>query len=147
MHQMNTRTCAADPYDADIGLLAAVLDEHPHGPGELSRTLAEVEAMYGYLPRAALSEIARSFACPLPAVYAVAALRTRRRQAPRETIAVRVCSGRLCHVPDTSAILRTIAEELDLGPGEGCFNGVTIERIKCAECDGLSPVTVVAASH
>jgi len=146
--QASMTTCAeADRYDIDVRMLDALLGAPPSGPGSIMRVLRHIEDAFGYLPRTALGELSRRHGLPPAAVYGLAALHTRVRRHPQARAVVRVCSGRLCHVTDTEAIVRAVVEELGIAVGEESLDGrVMLRRITCAQCDGLSPVTVLAAN-
>jgi len=145
--QASTTCTEADRYDIDTRMLDALLAARPSGPGSIMRVLRRIEDAFGYLPRTALGELSRRHGVPLAAVYGLAALHTRVRRHPQAQAVVRVCSGRLCHVPDTEAIERAVVDELGIAVGEESIDGrVKLRRITCAQCDGLSPVTVLAAN-
>lgn len=68
-----------DRYQADLRLLEPVLDRHASNPDALTQILQETQAVFGYLPLAALPEIARSTNRSVSAVQAVASMWARMR--------------------------------------------------------------------
>jgi len=63
-----------DPYAADLRLLEPVLDRHADDPDALTTILGEAQSLFGYLPLAALPQIARSTNRSVSAVHHVASM-------------------------------------------------------------------------
>jgi NADH-quinone oxidoreductase subunit E len=134
----------AERADVDLTLLDPVLARHSDDFGALIPILQETQATYGYLPRAALAEIARRRETPYAEVYGVATFYAQFHMAPRGKLIVKICTGTACHVAGAPDIVRAISDELNLAVGATSDDArFTIEAVACVGCCGLAPVAVV----
>ncbi|MEI7813676.1 MAG: NAD(P)H-dependent oxidoreductase subunit E [Coriobacteriia bacterium] len=137
-------TCERESEGVDLTLLDPVLARHDEDYGALIPILQETQEAYGFLPRAALAEIARRREMPYAEVYGVATFYAQFHFAPRGKTIVRICTGTACHVAGAPDIIRAITDELNLEVGATSDDmRFTIEAVACVGCCGLAPVTVV----
>jgi NADH-quinone oxidoreductase subunit E len=140
----NTCTCERDAEEADLALLDAVLEHHLSDAGALIPILQETQAAYGYLPRAALAELARRLRIPYAEVFGVATFYAQFHFEPRGKTIIKICTGTACHVAGAPDVVRAITDELNLELGATSDDmRFTIEAVACVGCCGLAPVTVV----
>jgi NADH-quinone oxidoreductase subunit E len=137
-------TCERESEGVDLTLLDPVLACHLGDSGALIPILQETQAAYGYLPRAALAELARRLETPYAQVFGVATFYSQFHFAPRGKTIIRICTGTACHVAGAPDVVRAITDELDLAVGATSEDmRFTIEAVACVGCCGLAPVTVV----
>ena len=130
--------------DIDLAPLAGVLDTYADDPGALIPVLQATQEEYGYLPEAAIREIARVRGVPLSAVYGVATFYTQFHLEPRGENMVRICHGTACHVAGAPEITRVMTDELGIHVGETTDDlKFTLESVACVGCCGLAPVMLV----
>lgn len=140
----NTCICERDAEEVDLTLLDAVLEHHLGDSGALIPILQETQAAYGYLPRAALAELARRLEIPYAEVYGVATFYAQFHFEPRGKTIIKICTGTACHVAGAPDVIRAITDELNLAVGATSDDmRFTIEAVACVGCCGLAPVTVV----
>lgn len=135
--------CASNAEEIDLSLLAPVLERYGDDPGALIPVLQHAQEIYGYLPRAALREIAEKRSTPFSEVYGVATFYSQFHLEPRGKTIVRICHGTACHVAGAPEVTRAITDELGVEVGETSADmNFTIEAVSCVGCCGLAPVVV-----
>jgi len=140
----HTCACERESEGVDLTLLDDVLARHRDDAGALIPILQETQAVYGYLPRATLAEIARRRETPYAEVYGVATFYAQFHMAPRGRMIVKICTGTACHVAGAPDVIRAITDELNLAVGATSEDmRFTIEAVACVGCCGLAPVAVV----
>jgi NADH:ubiquinone oxidoreductase subunit E len=106
--------------------------------------LQHAQEIYGYLPQAALREIAEKRSTPFSEVYGVATFYTQFHLTPRGKTIVRICHGTACHVAGAPEVTRAITDELRVDVGQTSDDlQFTVEAVACVGCCGLAPVVVV----
>lgn len=142
MHQCTCHN--GDTPAIDLALLEDALSANAADPGALIPVLQAAQAVYGYLPEAALRHIAARRAVPLAEVYGVATFYAQFHLTPRGKTVVRICHGTACHVAGAPEVTRALTEELRTNVGETSEDGrFTVEGVACVGCCGLAPVVVV----
>jgi NADH:ubiquinone oxidoreductase subunit E len=136
--------CERDEQGVDLTLLDAVLARHEGDSGALIPILQETQAVYGYLPRVVLAELARRLETPYAEVFGVATFYAQFHFEPRGKTIIKICTGTACHVAGAPDVIRAITDELNLAVGATSDDmRFTVEAVACVGCCGLAPVTVV----
>ena len=113
-----------------------MLVEFASDSGALIHVLQRAQAIYGYLPREALLEIAELRRIPFSDVYGVATFYAQFHLQPRGATVVRVCDGTACHVAGSPEVARAIVAELGVAMGETAADGsLTVESVACLFAD------------
>ncbi len=124
--------------------LAGILQPYQGQKGALIAILQKTQEELGYLPEAALQEIAKFLGMTPNEVYGVASFYAQFRFKPQGKHVVKVCQGTACHVRGSHRILEGVQEKLGIAPG-----GVTedykfgVERVACVGCCALAPVMII----
>lgn len=121
-----------------------MLDSYKDIKGALIPILQDTQAIYGYLPEAAMKKIAETLRIPFSEVFGVATFYSQFRLKPRGKYVIRACSGTACHVRGGPRVLDTIEEEIGIKSGETTDDlQFTIEPVACLGACGLAPVMMV----
>jgi len=121
-----------------------ILSRHNGKKDELIPLLQETQEEFGYLPTAAMQEIARFLKISEGTVFGVASFYAQFRFAPAGRNTVRVCRGTACHVRGAPRILQKVEHQLGIKPGESTPDlEYSLETIACFGSCALSPVMVV----
>lgn len=111
---------------------------------ELIPILQEIQAKFGYLPRAAMLEVAKFLRIPESVVYGVATFYNQFRFIPPGKHPIKVCMGTACHMKGGRIIQDSWERELGIKVGETTSDReFSLERVACVGCCTLAPVTVV----
>lgn len=106
--------------------------------------LQEVQAIYGYLPEDALTDVSEYVKLPLSRVYGVATFYNQFRMAPLGENVIRVCRGTACHVKNSSNLLFALENALNIKAGETTRDKkFTIELVNCIGACSIAPVITV----
>ena len=132
------------PVEFDANPVQAVLRKYKGEKGILIPVLQETQDAYGYLPSAALEEIAGFTGLPLAQIYGVATFYAQFRLRPVGKHMVRVCCGTACHVAGAERITDAMSQTLDVAPGETTADDLfTLETVACLGCCSLAPVMMI----
>jgi NADH-quinone oxidoreductase subunit E len=137
--------CANQPAEnSEEARLREMLEKYKNQKGVLIPALQETQKLFGYLPEAAMEQIARTFGLPLSQVYGVATFYAQFHLKPRGRHVIRVCQGTACHVRGSSKILDRVKQELGIDSGETTADlRYTIEPVACIGACGLAPVMMI----
>ena len=81
---------------------------------------------------------------PSADIYGVITFYSQFRLKPMGKNIIKVCDGTACHVNASTAIIRTLEEELKLGDSETTDDGLfTMQKVACLGCCSLSPVMMI----
>ena len=142
-----TCACAAEaaPSEAELmGRLETVLAEQKDQPGGLIPALQTAQAIFGYLPEAAMRRIAEAFDKSYSEVAGVVSFYSFFSTVPRGKYVVRVCLGTACYVRGGNEVLRAMKDKLGIDVG-----GTTADRLfslevgRCFGACGMAPVLMV----
>jgi NADH-quinone oxidoreductase E subunit len=106
--------------------------------------LQEVQDVCGFVPREAITLVARHLGLPSSKVYGVATFYNQFRfQAPGRH-RVQVCRGTACHVKGSASVLDAVCRNLGIRPGQTTKDGLfSVEVVACIGACGLAPVIAV----
>lgn len=110
--------------------------QHPKEK-DLIPVLQKIQGELGYLPPAALEEVAQTLKIPLSRVYGVATFYAQFRLIKPGEHLVQVCRGTACHVRGADGIKEALAREF------GQDGRISLEEVRCVGCCSLAPVIVV----
>lgn len=128
----------------DLNKLDPLLKKYKDVSGSLISILQEVQALYNYLPRKALSYIAKEVGIKPAKILGVATFYTQFRLEPVGKFVIMLCQGTACHVNGSKTIEEAICEELDIEEGGTTEDDLfTLENVACLGCCSLSPVMMI----
>ena len=131
-----------EPSDEEIRSVLDGLDVCPQR--NLIGVLQEAQERLGYLPAAALDEIARRMRIPLSRVYGVVSFYSQFYTEPRGRHMVRACRGTACHVRGGKSVIRAVQDSLGIDDGQTTEDMMfSFETVACLGACALSPVFVV----
>lgn len=143
-----TCTCAcaeAAPDEKELmKRLDDVLAEQKDKPGGLIPALQTAQAIFGYLPEAAMRRVAQAFDKSYSEVAGVVSFYSFFSTVPRGKFLVRVCLGTACYVRGGNEVLRAMKDKLGIDVG-----GTTPDRLfslefgRCFGACGMAPVLMV----
>ena len=124
--------------------LANILSEFEGERGALIPVLQKVQEKFGYLPEAAISEIAKFSRMSESEVFGVASFYAQFYFTRRGQHTVKVCLGTACHVRGGERILDEVKKDLGIEPGGTTQDyKFSLERVACFGCCALAPVMTV----
>ncbi|MBM4320972.1 MAG: NAD(P)H-dependent oxidoreductase subunit E [Deltaproteobacteria bacterium] len=121
--------------------LARIIDGHGGQASSLVQVLLEIQAAYRWLPGAALPRVSERLGVPLSRVRHIATFYKAFSLVPKGRHQVHVCLGTACHVRGAARVLASVAEKLDVQPGETDAElRFSLETVNCLGCCALGPV-------
>ena len=110
----------------------------------LIAVLQDIQGIYGYLPEAALQDVADFVGLPLSRVYGVATFYNQFRLTPLGENVIRVCRGTACHVSNSANILFNLETALNIKAGQTTRDKkFTLETVACIGACSIAPVITV----
>ncbi len=122
-----------------------IFELYPRGDkSNLIALLQDVQDVYGYLPEAALQDVAGFIGMPLSRVYGVATFYNQFRLTPLGENVIRVCRGTACHVNNSANILFALETALNIKAGQTTRDKkFTLETVACIGACSIAPVITV----
>ena len=106
--------------------------------------LQDIQAKFGYLPRAALEQAAKGLAVSPGEIYQLATFFRAFSLHPKGEYVVKVCLGTACHVRGGPAILDNLERALQIKAGNTTSdNKMTLEAVRCVGACALGPIVLV----
>ena len=106
--------------------------------------LQDIQAKFGYLPRAATKAVANFMRIREIEVFGVATFYNQFRLNPPGKHPIKVCMGTACHMKGGRIILEAWERRLGIKVGETTSDReFSLERVACVGCCAMAPVTVV----
>jgi len=125
-----------------------VLKKYESDPGPLISVLQEVQGIFGYLPREALSYICKRLKVSESQVWGIVTFYSQFYLEPRGKNTIRVCLGTACHVRGASRILSKLQEVLGINPGETTPDlKFSLETVRCLGTCFLAPVMMINSDY
>ena len=113
-------------------------------PGSLINCLYVAQTIFGYLPDAVLSHVARQLDLPTARVAGVASFYSFFSRFPRGKHTVKVCLGTACYVRGGKQIMEKLVHDLGIKAGETTPDGqFTLAVVRCVGACALAPVIIV----
>jgi NADH:ubiquinone oxidoreductase subunit E len=114
------------------------------GADALIEVLHQVQELHGFLPPAALEQVARELRLPLSRVQGVASFYHLFRLRPPTAHRCAVCLGTACYVNGGSDLARELEERLGVRLDDPAGNGLwALQHVSCLGACGQAPVLVV----
>ena len=133
------------PQEVDISLIEGVIAKYKNKKGGLITLLQEIQAVYTYLPKAALQRVEAELNYPLSELYAVATFYAQFKLKPSGKYSIKVCKGTACHVQNANTVMNALSEHLKVKAGETTEDGkYTLEAVSCLGCCSLAPAMMIA---
>ena len=112
--------------------------------GALIPLLQSAQDAYGYIPESAIDHISQIVGTPAAEIYGVITFYSQFRLKPMGKNIIKVCDGTACHVNSSTAIIKTIENELGVVGDETTEDGIfTVQKVACLGCCSLSPVVMI----
>ncbi len=125
--------------EMDMKLLDAVIAGCASGSG-LVEALHTTQDAYGWLPRAALEEIAEETRLPFSRVFGVASFYAQFRLQPVGKHVISVCMGTACHVAGAPLVAEAFAQELGIAIGGTTPDMLfTLQTVNCIGACAAAP--------
>ena len=106
--------------------------------------LQELQERLGYLPRQAMTEVARFLDIPEIDVYGVVTFYNQFRLNPPGKHSIRVCLGTACHMKGGYITLDAWKRRLEIDQGQTTPDReFDLDTVACVGCCVMAPVTVV----
>ena len=114
------------------------------GRGELMAVLGDIQDQYGYLPQEALEILADATGRSLVDIYGLATFYRSFTLQPRGKHLVTACLGTACHVRGAPRVVKELARQLGVKPGETTSDRqFTLETVNCLGACALGPIVVI----
>jgi NADH-quinone oxidoreductase subunit E len=147
MHQagLMTKTAVEEALKENLNAgLKNVLCHYKGHCRELVPILQDTQGMLGYLPEAAMREIACFLGLPESHVYGVATFYDQFYFIRRGRNQIKVCCGTACHVKGAIRVLEEFERQLGIDHGETTSDyEYSLDRVACVGACALAPVVVV----
>lgn len=103
-----------------------------------------IQEELGYLPKMAMSGLARFLKVPESEVWGTATFYAQFRFHPAGRNVITVCRGTACHVRGSAGILRELERKLKIKPGETTQDlNFSLNQVACFGSCALAPVVVL----
>ena len=110
----------------------------------LIQILLDLQSMFGWLSREALTEVSKQLEIPITQVYQIASYYKAFSLMPRGRHVIKVCMGTACQVRGSPQLLNIISAMLNMKPHETSEDmRFTLETVNCLGCCAMGPVVVV----
>jgi len=131
--------------EIDTSLIESIISKYKGKKGGLIALLQEIQAVYTYLPKAALQRVEAELNHPLSELYAVATFYAQFKLKPSGKYSIKVCKGTACHVQNANAVMNALSEHLQVKDGDTTEDGkFTLEAVSCLGCCSLAPAIMIA---
>lgn len=140
-------TCAGCEEASEEELLARldeVIENYQGKEGALIPVLQHAQAIFGYLPEAALKRVAVGLKKPYSEVAGVVSFYSFFSTVPRGKHLIRVCLGTACYVRGGLQVLEAIKDKLHIDVGETTEDRMfSLEVARCFGACGLAPAVSI----
>ncbi len=124
--------------------VAAILKSQGTGRDSCVKVLQEIQAVFGYLPAAALRYVTAHSQITSRQIHGVATFYDRFRFTPVGKHIIRTCHGTACHVNGAKHIGHAAEKALGIAQHETTPDGFfTLESVACLGCCSLAPVMTI----
>ncbi len=138
-----TQTIAASS-GVDLTPLDDVFQRHRGQRGALIPILQDAQAIYGYLPKEVLQEIAHHLDMSNSTVYGVATFYAQFYLERHGRHQLKLCDGTACHVKGAPIVWAAVEDTFGLQPGDTTADGeLSLEIVYCMGSCALAPVAVL----
>ena len=132
----------------DLEKVDKIIENYKNDETFLIPILQDIQAIYNYLPKEALTHVAQKLSLPLIQVYGVATFFKAFHLTPRGKHIINVCLGTACHVRGAVNVLQKIERELGIKSGETTGDmQFTLETVNCLGACALGPIVVTDGEY
>ena len=143
IERISQPTVSSTPQ-VDVSLIENIIPKYKGKKGGLITLLQEIQAVYTYLPKAALQRVEEELNYNLSELYAVATFYAQFKLKPSGKYSIKVCKGTACHVQNANAVMNALSEHLQVKDGETTEDGkYTLEAVSCLGCCSLAPAIMI----
>lgn len=116
---------------------------HGNDPAALIEILHELQALHGFVPEAALPEIARALNIGKAEVHGVVSFYHDFRTARPGRVVVKLCRAEACQSMGALGLIERVLARRGAALGETDSRGVTVEAVYCLGNCALAPAATV----
>jgi NADH-quinone oxidoreductase subunit E len=128
--------------------VSRVIRKYQRDKDMLIQILLDLQSMFGWLSREALTEVSKQLEIPITQVYQIASYYKAFSLMPRGRHIVKVCMGTACQVRGSPQLLNIISAMLNMKPHETSKDmRFTLETVNCLGCCAMGPVVVVDEAY
>ncbi len=125
-----------------------ILHSYRHEEAMLVSILQDVQKVYNYLPKEALTQVSHGLNVPLTRVYSVATFFRAFTLTPRGRHIINVCLGTACHVRGGVRVLERLEQDLGIKRGETTQDlKFTLETVNCVGACALGPNVIIDGEY
>ena len=137
--------CAEEATEEELlSRLDEVIEEYRDKPGALIPVLQMAQAIFGYLPEAALKQISLGLNKSYSEVAGVVSFYSFFSTVPRGKHIVRVCLGTACYVRGGKQVLAALKQKLKIDVGETTPDRMfSLDVARCFGACGLAPAIMI----
>jgi bidirectional [NiFe] hydrogenase diaphorase subunit len=136
--------CEPPTNDKRWKIIAATMRKLGNQRNALIEALHSLQQAFGYLDRPGLTFIAATLRIPLSQVFGAATFYHYFTMKPQGKHSCIVCTGTACYIKGAGELLKSIAREQGVKPGETTPDGeLSILTARCFGACGLAPVVVM----
>jgi bidirectional [NiFe] hydrogenase diaphorase subunit len=136
--------CEPPTSDKRWKIIAATMRKLGNQRSALIEALHSLQQAFGYLDKPGLTFIAATLRIPLSQVFGAATFYHYFTMKPQGKHTCIVCTGTACYIKGASELLRSIAKEQGVRPGETTPGGeLSVLTARCFGACGLAPVVVM----
>ena len=128
----------------DTGKIDKVIEAYGGERSSLLGILQDVQRLFNYLPREAITHVAVRLGVPLTRAYEVATFYKALSLTPRGRHSVLVCCGTACHVKGAPRLVERLNRDLKLSAVRTTEDGrFTVEPVRCLGACALAPIVKI----
>lgn len=136
--------CEPPTGDKRWKIVAATMRKLGNQRNALIEALHSLQQAFGYLDRPGLTFIAATLRIPLSQVFGAATFYHYFTMKPQGKHSCIVCTGTACYIKGAGELLRSVAREQGVKPGETTPDGeLSVLTARCFGACGLAPVVVL----
>jgi len=126
------------------GRIADLLRRYPDAQACLLPALRLAQEQFGYLTHEAMELVAGRLGLPAPEVLSTATFYTMYNKKPVGRFHVQICANVSCYLKGSDLVLKAVAQELGIKPGETTEDGLfTLSTVECLAACGTAPALQV----
>ena len=117
---------------------------HGEDRDNLLALLKEAQGKFGYAPEEFIAEAAQSLGIPVGEVYGVATFYSFLSTKPLGRNVIRVCQSLPCYLKHSEMIIKSVADEIGIKPGETTSDGkFSFELTNCIGACDMAPAMLI----
>jgi bidirectional [NiFe] hydrogenase diaphorase subunit len=125
-------------------IIAATMRKLGNSRSALIEALHSMQQCFGYLDKPGLTFVAATLRLPLSRVFGVATFYQHFTMKPQGRHSCVICTGTACHIKGAGNLLKSIAADYHVKPGETTADGeLSLLTARCFGACGLAPVAVI----